>query len=403
MTRDVDAEVAQAQGRIEQLLGELRGHAPPETVAQVEELVDHVVSLYGSALARVTAALGDDATTADDVRERVVADPLLSALLLAHGLHPLDLRARVEHALAEVAPYVASHGGKVVLVALGEDTVSLKLEGACESCSSSTATATELLERTVREAAPEITRVDVDTGRAIKTHAGGGNALVQIGLKKPAGGAAPVARVAAAAEGTLERCEMCGEPIGESHDHVTRLDARELLCVCRACRLLFSHEGATRGKYKPISDRWLAGQSYALTDLEWARLGIPVRMAFFVMDSGRGAPVGFYPSPGGVVEADIDADAWTGITRAGAAFAALVPDVEAWLVDGRDREGFDGWVVPLDACYELVARVRMHWSGGGGGDEVRSKIDEFFASVRDRTAATTTATTTIADAAPGGP
>jgi hypothetical protein len=179
---------------------------------------------------------------------------------------------------------------------------------------------------------------------------------------------------------------MCGAPIGESHDHVARLDVRELLCVCRACRLLFAHDASARGKYRPVSDRWLAGAPYRLTELEWARLGIPVRMAFFVVDSSRQAPVGFYPSPGGVIEAAIDGGAWDGITRAGAVLSALAPDVEAWLVDGRNRDGFDGWVVPVDACYELVARVRLHWSGFDGGDEARARIDAFFDDVRARTA-----------------
>lgn len=391
MHAGVDADVERAQGRIEQLLGDLRAEAPPETLERIEELVEHVVSLYGSALERVTEALDGEATSAGEVRERLAGDPLVATLLLVHGLHPHELRVRVERALAAVTPYVSSHGGKVVLVGIEDDVVSLKLEGACESCSSSTATATDLVERAVRDAAPEIARVDVDTGTKAKTHAAP-TRLVQLGLTRSAPAPTPAPAnpaVTAIDDGHsaagLEQCEMCGAPIGEPHDHVTRLGARELLCVCRACRLLFAHDGAARGKYRPVSDRWLGGGRYGLTDLEWARLGIPVRIAFFVMDSGRGAPVGFYPSPGGVVEASIDDDAWTGIERAVAAFSALSPDVEAWLVDGRDREGFDGWVVPLDACYELVARVRMHWSGGGGGDTARAKIDEFFDAVRDRT------------------
>ena len=375
-----DEEVERAQGRIEELLDDLRSGAPPETVAKVEELVENVLDLYGSALARMADALSKETSDAADLRERVIADPLVATLLVVHGLHPHDVRARVERALARVSPYVSSHGGKVVLVGIDEDLVSLRLEGACESCASSTATATDLLERAVRDAAPEITRVEVDTGKAAKVNPAPNapTGLVQIGLKRPAPAPAP------APETTHEQCEMCGSPIGEAHDHVTRLDARELLCVCRACRLLFAHEGSARGKYRPVSDRWLSDDTYRLTELEWARLGIPVRMAFFVMDSARGMPVGYYPSPGGVVEASIDGDAWTGIQRAAAAFAALTPDAEAWLVDGRNKDGFDGWFVPLDACYELVARVRLHWSGFDGGDVARAKIDEFFASVRDR-------------------
>jgi len=180
-----------------------------------------------------------------------------------------------------------------------------------------------------------------------------------------------------------ERCEMCGAPIAADHGHVARVETRELLCVCRACRLLFVHEGAAHGKFRPVSDRWVGGAALGLSDLAWARLGIPVRMAFFVADSQRG-PVAFYPSPGGAIEAVIDDEAWAGVRSTSPALAELVPDVEAWLVDGRGKEGLDGFLVPIDACYELVARVRMHWRGMSGGDEARAQIDAFFANVRAR-------------------
>jgi hypothetical protein len=40
--------------------------------------------------------------------------------------------------------------------------------------------------------------------------------------------------------------------------------------------------------------------------------------------------------------------------------------------------------VPIDACYELVGRIRTHWKGLDGGDDVRTEMDRFFAALRDR-------------------
>jgi hypothetical protein len=41
-------------------------------------------------------------------------------------------------------------------------------------------------------------------------------------------------------------------------------------------------------------------------------------------------------------------------------------------------------VVPIDACYELVGLVRMHWKGFDGGEEAWAAIGGFFDAVRER-------------------
>ena len=66
--------------------------------------------------------------------------------------------------------------------------------------------------------------------------------------------------------------------------------------------------------------------------------------------------------------------------------ARCVPDVEALLVRApttRDRAG-QCYLVPIDACYELVGRLRPVWRGFDGGQEARTQIEEFFAAVDAR-------------------
>ena len=48
------------------------------------------------------------------------------------------------------------------------------------------------------------------------------------------------------------------------------------------------------------------------------------------------------------------------------------------------RRGFECFLVPIDACYELVGLVRMHWKGFDGGQEAWEAIDGFFDAVRER-------------------
>ena len=48
-------------------------------------------------------------------------------------------------------------------------------------------------------------------------------------------------------------CEFCGVDIADEHSHVVNAETRSLMCVCRPCYLLFTREGAARGKYKAVS------------------------------------------------------------------------------------------------------------------------------------------------------
>ena len=40
--------------------------------------------------------------------------------------------------------------------------------------------------------------------------------------------------------------------------------------------------------------------------------------------------------------------------------------------------------MPIDACYELAGRMRLHWRGFDGGTEARQSIAEFLGQVRSR-------------------
>jgi hypothetical protein len=58
-------------------------------------------------------------------------------------------------------------------------------------------------------------------------------------------------------------------------------------------------------------------------------------------------------------------------------------DVEAALVRVRGTR-VEAYLVPIDACYELVGLVRMHWKGFDGGQEGWDAIDGFFDAVKER-------------------
>lgn len=182
-----------------------------------------------------------------------------------------------------------------------------------------------------------------------------------------------------------ERCEMCAEPVADEHQHVVNVAARQLMCVCRACYLLFTDAQAEL-RYRAVPDRYLSFPGFALDRRAWEALQIPVGVAFFFVNSDLGRTVAFYPGPAGACESELDLDAWNAISGADPRVGMLAEDVEALLVRVPDDEtgSPQTYLVPIDACYEFVGRLRLMWRGFDGGQEARAFIDGFFAEVAAR-------------------
>ncbi len=120
---------------------------------------------------------------------------------------------------------------------------------------------------------------------------------------------------------------------------------------------------------------------------EWDDLQIPVGLAFLFHNSVQNRTIAFYPGPAGATESELPLEAWTRIVAANPQLGLLRADVEALLVRGPDRDdhpGFSAHLVPIDACYELVGRLRSMWRGFDGGQDAHLAIAEFFATVEER-------------------
>ena len=117
-----------------------------------------LLDLYGEGLARIVAHVAD--RDEDGALARALAgDELVSHLLLLHGLHPVPLDARVRGALAEVRPYLESHGGDVELLGIEDGVVRLAMRGSCDGCASSTMTLKLAIEEAIQRAAPDVEEI----------------------------------------------------------------------------------------------------------------------------------------------------------------------------------------------------------------------------------------------------
>ncbi len=194
-----------------------------------------------------------------------------------------------------------------------------------------------------------------------------GSRLAQL-AKRPAG---------AGTEQSDEHCELCNAPIPSAHRHLLELSSRELMCACRSCSLLFDRGGAGNGRYKLVPERRLRLEDFAMSELAWEELRIPVDMAFFFHSSAEDRVLAYYPSPMGPTESQLELSSWQELERSNPILVEMEPDVEALLVNrvgGARRH----WLVPLDECYSLVGAIRTRWRGLTGGSEVWREIDRFF-------------------------
>nr|WP_198429172.1 DUF5947 family protein [Nocardia bovistercoris] len=186
-----------------------------------------------------------------------------------------------------------------------------------------------------------------------------------------------------------ERCEMCAESIADDHRHVVDVEGRQLMCVCRGCYLLFTdHRAALR--YRSVPDRYLAFPDFSIAQGEWDALDIPVGLAFFFVNSALGRPVAFYPGPAGATESELPLDRWRALLDAHPDLDVALADVEALMIRVPERGTAHArcLLLPIDACYEFVGRMRMLWRGFDGGSDVHRYLDEFFteSAARARTA-----------------
>ena len=169
---------------------------------------------------------------------------------------------------------------------------------------------------------------------------------------------------------------MCAEPIADEHQHVVDVQSRELMCTCRGCYLLFTAEQADL-RYRAVPDRYLSFPDFALDRSRLGRPADPGRAGVLLPQLRAGPGRRVLPGPAGATESELRLAAWDASrwrpTPSSAALSAT--SRRCWsAAPGRDTRR-SCFLVPIDACYELVGRLRTVWRGFDGGQEARAAID----------------------------
>lgn len=159
----LDAREFQAElQRLDALLREAEDQADPAARSRLRGIVQAVLSLHGAGLERLLGHLADAGEAGRAALDACGRDDVVGGMLLLHGLHPLDVEARVRLALEAVRPALRAHGGNVELLAVEDGVVRLRLHGNCHGCPSSAATMNQTIEEAIYGKAPEVTAIEVE-------------------------------------------------------------------------------------------------------------------------------------------------------------------------------------------------------------------------------------------------
>jgi hypothetical protein len=156
--------------------------------------------------------------------------------------------------------------------------------------------------------------------------------------------------------------------------------ARELICTCDGCVVLFDSSGLTKYRRVPREVRTLP--DFQLTGAQWEKLLVPIQLAFFYRSSHAGRTVALYPSPAGVTESVIEPEAWQAIVAANPGLEEMSEDVEALLVNRLNNQK-EYFRCPMDRCFELVGLIRTYWRGFTGGDRVWTEVERFLSHLKE--------------------
>jgi Fe-S cluster biogenesis protein NfuA len=154
------AQVAAALERLDDLVRGLEQHPDEAVQTGLIDVLRAVDTIHRGALEQLAALID-----AHGLRDEALADPHVALLLELYQAQDDDeqeddLRARAEAAVAELQQYVASHGGRLEVVAAEGGVVSVRLLGACPSCSGSPAALNDLVEQALRARLPEFARME---------------------------------------------------------------------------------------------------------------------------------------------------------------------------------------------------------------------------------------------------
>lgn len=165
-------------------LGELAAafeqHPDEQTREAAIGLLQGMDALHRAAFTRLTAFLNDH-QAGHLLIEAAESDRLISTVLNLYDLLPTEVGVRqAEAALAQVRPYIESHGGELKVLDVAEGVVHIQMGGACQGCAGASYTLQRGIRQALEAGFPGFENVVVEEVTANQTSASGFISLDQV-------------------------------------------------------------------------------------------------------------------------------------------------------------------------------------------------------------------------------
>ncbi|HVZ18444.1 MAG TPA: NifU family protein [Terriglobales bacterium] len=123
------------------------------------ELMQSLMDLHGAGLTRIVEVLTNAGESGQNLIARLGNDPLICGLFVLYGIHPVPLNDRVTAAIESVAPQFRKQSASVQLLGIDDGVVRLAIHSTGNGCHSSPDALLNVVEQSIREAAPEVVEV----------------------------------------------------------------------------------------------------------------------------------------------------------------------------------------------------------------------------------------------------
>lgn len=124
--------------------------------ASAKELVHLLMELHGAGLERIMETVFAAGEAGVAMIDKLSLEPLVSSLLVLHGLHPDDFETRVTSAVERLRLRLRKQDVEVELLQVSEAAVRVRVAPSAHACGSTTSTLRTSVEEAIYEAAPEV-------------------------------------------------------------------------------------------------------------------------------------------------------------------------------------------------------------------------------------------------------
>jgi hypothetical protein len=149
-----ERDLNQLSAQIEDLVQRIEFIADPAVRANMVALLQSLMELHRTALARLTDLLSQEGEAGQRILNHLANDELFGGLLLLYELHPEGLEARVESAVQKMQEYFVSSGDTVELLGVDDGVVRIRVTGS--------AATDKTIEDLIYLAAPDVVQIKIE-------------------------------------------------------------------------------------------------------------------------------------------------------------------------------------------------------------------------------------------------